>query len=122
LDDFDVAVCGIPVTMRVCDNKTLASLAVLEETNHGDVVARHDTIEDVVLGFHVRTVDGDVGVVNVSFVKENVPVRPVISACASTQVYKPTYLLFLKNVAHPSTKLDSLCVHFARDLGQNTPL
>ena len=89
LDYFNVAICGIPVTMRVRYNETLARLAVLEKTNDGDVVARHDAVEDVVLRLHVRTVNGNVGVVNVSLVEKNVPGRATISACAYWRLHGP---------------------------------
>jgi len=73
LDDFDVAVGGVPVAMGVCYNEPGAGLAVFQEADDGDVVARHDAVEDVVLGFHVRAIDGSVGIVDVLFVQKNVP-------------------------------------------------
>jgi len=68
LDDFDVGVLEIPEEMGIHNNESRACVPVFQKGNDSDVITRHDTIEDVVLAFHIWSVDGNVGKVNVRFV------------------------------------------------------
>jgi hypothetical protein len=70
---------GVPEDVYVSDDESCASGAVLQESNHGDIVSRHDTVEDVVLSLHIRSIDGSVGKIDELLVEKNVPVAMSIS-------------------------------------------
>ncbi len=72
LDELDVSVCRIPVDVSVDDDAPRAGCSVLEEGHDGDVVSRHDPVEDVVFALHVGPVDGRVGEVDDLLVQQDV--------------------------------------------------
>lgn len=72
LDELDVSVRRVPVNVRVEDDAPRPGHAILEESHDGDVVPRHDSVEDVVFTFHVGPVDGRVGEVDDLLVQQDV--------------------------------------------------
>merc|ERR1712098_547853 len=58
--------------MRVDDDESGASIAILEEDDHADVVSRHDAVVDVVLTLHVGSRERDLREVDELLVKDHV--------------------------------------------------
>lgn len=59
LNEFDVVEERVPEDVGINHDESRSSLTVLEEGDHGDVVFRHDAVEDIVFSLHIWTVDGD---------------------------------------------------------------
>ena len=72
LDYLDVFEFGIPMDVCICDDHPRTGSSVFEEGGYCDVVAWHDTVEDVVLAFHVGTVDGRIGEIDQLLVEQDV--------------------------------------------------
>jgi hypothetical protein len=61
LHELDVGKGWVPEDVDIADNETCSGCAILEESNDSDIVSRHDSIKDIMLSLHVRSVDGSVG-------------------------------------------------------------
>ena len=92
LDELDVFVHGVPEDVCRRDDEPRPGHSVFQEGHDGDVVAGHDSVEDVVLSLHVRPVDGRVGEIDHMLVEQDVP-DPISLWFEGDG--RATYLLFL---------------------------
>ena len=75
LHKLDVSECRVPEDVNVSNNESGAGGTVFEKSDNCNVVTRHDTVENVVLPLHVRSIDGGIGKVDELFVQQDVPDR-----------------------------------------------
>jgi hypothetical protein len=59
--------------VNVADDEPGPSDAVLQESNCRNVVSRHYPVEDVMLAFHVGSIDSNIAEVDACFVKQDEP-------------------------------------------------
>ena len=69
LNELHILEGRIPEDMSIHDNQSGPGESILEERRHGDVVPRHDAIEDIMLTLHIGAVDSSVGKINQLFIQ-----------------------------------------------------